>query len=603
MKPIKHIVISMILIVLVLCSSIPAYAADLPPSLSDKQLEQTIDAYVEEHKDTTAAVSIGIFTKDSVLFEKSYGYAYIEENVPNDADTVIEWGSSSKLLVWVSVMQLVEQGKLDLNADIRTYLPEGFLKKLRYDDKITLTHLMNHTGGWQESVMGLFAASSDEILTLENAIKVLEPAQVFRPGEAVAYSNFGASLAGYIVERISGKPFYEYVHNNIFLPLGMEHTALKADWSDNPWVQNQRQKLYCYDINNNPIGKADFHIQSYSAGAGVGTISDYVTFGQALLPDSRGGTVLFNKPETLAQFYEPTNYYPDGTPRNRHGMLASPILKGNVAGHAGHTIGCSSNLLIDLDNGFGMVVMTNQDHELHYNKGLFEEIFGTIELGTDGSYPDSVTGVYRKTRSFILGMQKVVGYLSYFGVLQNDEAFAQIRPGVFLSYVNNDRDLLFADYDTEGNVQTLNAFVFDYQRESFVLYIISTITLILLIIAVLYSFVYLIIALIRLIRRRKTPLNAWRLVLCFSTILTVVNLLIFFSSTQSFSATPTSFLINGLIFILLGLIAVAYAIIVAMKWKLLDLTKKQKAGLIFNGVMGLIATINIIYWQLWMFWI
>ncbi len=599
MKVIKGIAISMILTVLVLCSSITVFAAQLPSGLSEKQLEQIVDAYVEEHKDTTAAVSIGVFTKDSVLFEKSYGYANIEEKVLNDADTVIEWGSSSKLFVWVSVMQLAEQGKLDLNADIRTYLPKGFLTKLKYDDKITLIHLMNHTGGWQESIMGLFANGVDKIKTLEDSLKTLEPAQVYRPGETVAYSNFGAALAGYIVECVSGELFYEYVSKNIFAPIGMEHTAIKPDWSDNPWVQNQRQKLYCYDINNNPIGKADYYIQSYPAGAAVGTISDYLAFGQALLPDGNGDTVLFDKPETLATFYEPTNHYPDGTPRNRHGMLTSPILAGNTAGHAGHTIGCSSNLLIDLDRGFGMVVMTNQDHEIHYNKELFEELFGTIELNAGEGCPASVTGVYRKTRSFIVGMQKVIGFLSYFSISQNDEAFVQIRPGMFLSYSNNDRELFFADYDINGNVQALNGFVFDYQRESFVLFIIGILALVLLIIAVLYSLVYFIIAFIRLIRKRKTPLNAWRLILCGSIILTAVNLLVLLSGIQ----TPISFIISGVCFILLGFIPVAYAIVLAMKWKSLDLTKKQKIGLITSGVVGLILTFNIIYWQLWMFWI
>ncbi len=618
MKLIKNIRTVMILTILVLSSSIvKIIAADLPSGLSAEQLEQTIEAYVEKHKDTTAAVSIGVFTKDSVLFEKSYGYANIEENAPNNADTVFEWGSSTKLFVWVSIMQLVEEGKLDLNEDIRTYLPKEFLTKLKYDDKITLTHLMNHTGGWQESLTELFVDSPDKLRTLEDSLKVLEPAQIYRPGEVTAYSNFGAALAGYIVECISDEPFYEYVNKNIFVPLGMKHTSIKPDRTDNSWVQSQRQKLNSYSVDNKPIGKADYYMGCYPAGGAIGTISDFLTFGQALFSDSNSGTVLFNKPETLEEFHTPTSYYPDGTPRILHGMYTTPSLMGNGTGHAGKTDGCSSNLILDLERGFGVVVMTNQQQEKVYNSGLMEKIFGRVEIKHDESLPDSapVVGIYKSSRNYETGIQKILKISNYWTVSKNKDgstsinnsgasmSFEQVGPGVFLVSSGSSSMLWYADYDVDGEVKAINASALDLVRTSFTEYAIDILLFVLLIAAALYSFVYMIIAVIQRIRKKKSPLRAWRMTLCGSTLLTMVNLFIYLINTGSFSSTSTPITINGIFFILLGLVPVVYAIILVTKWKSLDLSKKQKIGVVTSGVMGLLVTLNLFYWQLWMFWI
>ncbi len=609
MKTIRCVILAMILSTLLVYPSMSVFATDL---------QEKIDTYVEAHKDTTAAVSIGVFTKDSVLFEKSYGYANIEDNLQNNTDTVIEWGSSSKLFAWVSVMQLVEQGKLDLDADIRTYLPEGFLTKLRYKDKITLTHLMNHTGGWQESSTELFVDSPQKLRTLEDALKVIEPTQVYRPGEVSAYSNFGASLAGYIVERVSGEPFYEYVNKNIFAPLGMKHTSIKPDRLDNPWVQSERQKLNCYTADMKPMGKMDYYVSCYPAGSAVGTISDYLTFGQALLSDSNGGTVLFSKPQTLTEFYTPTDYYPDGTPRNLHGMYTLPLLAGNGTGHAGNTFACSSNLLLDLDRGLGVVVMTNQKEEKVYNYGLMEEIFGRAQIKTEENLldPSPVTGVYKLSRSYEAGIQKIMSILNYFTVSKNDDgsinvgvlgksiSFEQVKPGVFLYSHGSNNQLWYADYGADGKVMALNTLAAtDLVRTSRAEYVIGLLSIALLFVAVLYSLVYLIAALIRIIRKKKSPLNAWRLALCGSILLTILNLFIYLRDTQTCACTPTSIMITGILFLLLGIVPVAYASMIAIKWKTFDFTKMQKAGLVINSVIGLCLTFNVFYWQLWMFWV
>lgn len=125
-------------------------------------------------------------------------------------------------------MQQWEQGNLDLDADIREYLPEGFLKKLQYkDEKVTMKNLMSHNAGFQESFYeNQMCDESDLYDSLENAVKACECYQAYHVGEYTAYSNYGTALASYIVARVSGQDYAEYVRENIFKPLGMEHTSI-----------------------------------------------------------------------------------------------------------------------------------------------------------------------------------------------------------------------------------------------------------------------------------------------------------------------------------------------------------------------------------------
>ena len=96
-----------------------------------------------------------------------YGKSDIENDISANEDTVYEWGSVSKLLVWTSAMQLYEQGKLDLNKDICSYLPEGFLSKLNYDTPITMTDLMNHSAGFLTPYKEIETSDINAIITLE----------------------------------------------------------------------------------------------------------------------------------------------------------------------------------------------------------------------------------------------------------------------------------------------------------------------------------------------------------------------------------------------------------------------------------------------------
>jgi CubicO group peptidase (beta-lactamase class C family) len=158
-----------------------------------------------------------------LLTARGFGYADREKRTPVDPDrTLFRPGSVSKLITWTAVMQQVEQGKLDLDKDINTYLD---FKIPDYDGKpITLRQVMTHTAGFEEAIKGLIFSDPAHLLPLGDYLKRWTPQRVFAPGTTPAYSNWATSLAGYAVERVSGETFDDYCDKHIFAPLGMTNS-------------------------------------------------------------------------------------------------------------------------------------------------------------------------------------------------------------------------------------------------------------------------------------------------------------------------------------------------------------------------------------------
>src|SRR4030095_12265782 len=158
------------------------------------------------------------------FFAKGYGWADVDKRIPvNPETTMFRIGSVSKLFTWTSVMQLVEQGKLDLNTDINRYL--DFQIPATYPEPITLAHVMTHTPGFEEDSRDLCTTDSAHITPMGKWLPTHMPKRVRPPGTFSSYSNWATATAGYIVERASGKSWDEYIEANILGPLGMEHTT------------------------------------------------------------------------------------------------------------------------------------------------------------------------------------------------------------------------------------------------------------------------------------------------------------------------------------------------------------------------------------------
>ncbi|MBC7991451.1 MAG: beta-lactamase family protein, partial [Luteimonas sp.] len=198
------------------------------PQLARADIEAWLDGYMPYAiKTGDIAGAVVVIVKDGqVLAERGYGYADVAKRTPVDPQlTLFRPGSVSKLVTWTAVMQLVEQGKLDLDRDVNTYL--DFKIPPRDGKPVTLRNIMTHTGGFEEAVKNIMFYDPAKLASLGDYLKAWTPTRIFAPGTTPAYSNYATALAGYIVERVSGQSFDDYVDRNIFAPLGMDHSSFR----------------------------------------------------------------------------------------------------------------------------------------------------------------------------------------------------------------------------------------------------------------------------------------------------------------------------------------------------------------------------------------
>jgi CubicO group peptidase (beta-lactamase class C family) len=188
-------------------------------------LEGIMSAYLESNH--IAGATLAVVKDGEIFFAKGYGYADVKEKKPVIADeTLFRPGSVSKLFTWTAVMQLFEQGKIDLNADINIYLKD-FKIPDKYPEPVTMTHLLTHTPGFEDFISEMGVRRAEELVPLAEFLETRMPARVRPPGKLTSYSNYGTALAGYIVEKISGMPFEDYVEQHIFELLDMQHSTFR----------------------------------------------------------------------------------------------------------------------------------------------------------------------------------------------------------------------------------------------------------------------------------------------------------------------------------------------------------------------------------------
>ncbi|WP_447762923.1 serine hydrolase domain-containing protein [Sphingopyxis panaciterrae] len=209
-------------------SAPPASKTMQPATLDAADLEAWLDGYLPyalERGNIPGAVVV-VVRGNEVVLEKGYGFADVAKRAPVLPETTLfRPGSVSKLFTWTAVMQQVEAGKLDLDKDVNAYLD---FKIPPFEGKpITLRNIMTHTAGFQESVRFLISSDPKAAMALKKQMPLALPDRVFAPGTTPAYSNYATALAGYIVERVSGEPFDNYIENHIFKPLGMTHASFR----------------------------------------------------------------------------------------------------------------------------------------------------------------------------------------------------------------------------------------------------------------------------------------------------------------------------------------------------------------------------------------
>jgi CubicO group peptidase (beta-lactamase class C family) len=206
---------------------LPAPAAAVA-TLDARDVTAWLDGFVPYalERGRIAGAVVVVVRDGQPLAQKGYGFADLATRKPVDpATTLFRPGSVSKLFTWTAVMQQVEAGKLDLDRDVNGYL--DFKSPPRDGKPITLRHILTHTAGFEESIRYLISNDPKAVMPLRDYVRRAMPARVFAPGTTPAYSNYATALAGYIVERVSGQSFDDYVDSHIFAPLGMRHSTFR----------------------------------------------------------------------------------------------------------------------------------------------------------------------------------------------------------------------------------------------------------------------------------------------------------------------------------------------------------------------------------------
>ncbi|MDE5909950.1 MAG: beta-lactamase family protein [Lachnospiraceae bacterium] len=616
------------ILLLVVSGTTTVFAAEnseqTPSGIAYSDLEKHIEDYIDVRKETTSSVSVTVFNGTDDILSVIYGDANTKDNIRADKDTVYEWGSISKMFVWTSVMQLCEREKIDLNADVRNYLPDGFLSNLSYKEPVTMLHLMNHTAGFQETVWDVEVTDKEKIISLKDALLSTAPAQIYEPGRVVSYSNWGAALAAYTVECVSGMDYADYVRKNIFEPLGMERTAIRPDCSDNTWVESQREKTNAYynvQGEYEDYGECRRYILLYPAGSAAGTMSDLVRFAKAFLQDS-SECPLFTQPDTLAEMLSPTlNFSGTDTPRICHGLF-SQRYGVSLIGHAGNTTGFSANLVIDTEGGTGIVVMTNEVGETAYNYGLVSLVYGDCKAETEFTY-DDLSGIYLNSRAnFKNSFTKLYSMISGLLPISKGETEGSFTAAMVGTVTQISKDACVMDdgnglktylsiqRDDNGNVVALQHMTgMDFQKENLMLFVIKIIFFFLFVLSSLWMFPMLIVHGITLHKFKQTGI--WKnkvyqlLAELFMVLASILIYWLILPPLMGASLAKEQVIVKCMMIIILSLAEAAVLVLGIFGSRDKKLTKKglrQRTGLIVTRISGIVLIASVLYWRFYQFW-
>ena len=328
-----------------------------------------------------AGATVSVVKDGKLLFAKGYGYADVQKKRPvSPQETLFRPGSISKLFTWTSVMQLSEQGKLDLDRDVNEYL--DFKIPDAFGAPITLKNIMTHTPGFEEQVKDLFS-NNPVSPNLGEYLKTHIPARIYPPGTVPAYSNYATALAGYIVERVSGRPFENYVEENILKPLNMTHSTFKQ-----PLPTGLAPSMSSgYRLGSDEAGQFEM-INAFPAGSLSSSATDMAQFMIAHLQEGKLGEARILKPETVRLMHSRLFALDDAANAMCYGFYEETRNGQRIIGHGGDTIYFHSDLHLVLDQKVGFFVSYNSAGK---SGGLGDSPRTTLwEAFLDRYYPHSV---------------------------------------------------------------------------------------------------------------------------------------------------------------------------------------------------------------------
>ena len=337
-------------------------AADLP------NLESFVDGVVGGYmsQQQIAGVEVAIVRDGETLLVKGYGIDSVEPRRAVDPNlSLFRLGSISKTFTWLSIMQLLERGKLKLDDPINDHLPDELaVADEGFENPIRIIDLMNHTAGFEDILQGLFVADDATPLSLKEQLRQRRPHRVREPGKFMVYSNYSTALAGAIVAQVSGMEYESYVEQNIIVPLGLAHTTFRESYEPTEGLPQPMSPDMAAHLSQNIEARNGAwhaipheHIVSMApAGAAVSTAGDMARYMLALLDPRRleGAGVL--RADTFAQLREPSFQSAPGMPAVHHGFFNTPLgttsrLAIDNLSHGGSTLHFRSFMVVTDDLG------------------------------------------------------------------------------------------------------------------------------------------------------------------------------------------------------------------------------------------------------------
>ena len=330
-------------------AALAAAIQEAAPGLSQTELAATIRTELERRASTDAfSGSVLVAKEGRPILSAAYGLADRERRVPNTVETRFRLGSMNKMFTAVATLTLVEAGKVALDDPLGKHLPDYPEPEVR--SKVTVRHLLTHTGGTgdifgpQFSEKRLSLRTHSDYLALYGTRKLL-----FEPGAQWRYSNYGYVLLGAIIERVSGRSYYDYVRDRVFIPAGMTRTGSEPE--DTP--VDDRSLGYTKLRTPQLVSNVDtLPYRGMAAGGGYSTTADLLRFATALT-SNRLLKADLTESLTATKVATPMGSYGLGfMERNFDGVRGF--------GHGGGAPGMNGELLL-FPSGYVVVVLANLD--------------------------------------------------------------------------------------------------------------------------------------------------------------------------------------------------------------------------------------------------
>ena len=302
------------------------------------------------------AFSIALVDGNQVVWAEGFGYQDPEHKVPATAHTVYRVGSVSKLFTDIGIMQMVEAGKINLDAPVSQYIPD-FRPQNPFTNPITLRELMSHRSGLlREPPVGNYFDPTEP--TLEATVRSMNSTElVYDPGTHLKYSNAGIAVVGYTLQELNHQSFLKYLKQAVLAPLGMHESSFAPE----PDLTRNLAKAYMWTYDGLKFPAPTFELGLAPAGCMYSTVTDLAQFLMVLFDGGRGPKAQILQRETLEQMWTPQFAKPGQKRGYGLGFAVSELDGHRVIGHGGAIYGFATEVVGLPEDKLGVVTVTTMD--------------------------------------------------------------------------------------------------------------------------------------------------------------------------------------------------------------------------------------------------